>query len=254
MSSTTQDDLPEIVMTIPGPWPDPEQFAKDLAGKGGYIFQGDRIMHVATRRMTPIGVQLHDDQLAKIFQLAGQNRIPRKNIAEIREHVCAITLRGLGGSVPAAREMMRLATALMKAGGMGVKIDSCGIAHGREDWFKLSDQDNRRDTGGLYWAFVVTVGNEREMYTCGMHQLGFRDSITSMTMDMKERYFQLNNFNGYIYQARPVLANGDKLGSDDEAVFSIWHETCAMFPPKTLYHNPYGMWRIKRINEVDAQS
>jgi hypothetical protein len=241
-----QDALPDIVLTIPGPWRSPERFAEELAGKGGYLLQGNEIVNVATRRAIPFGVQLPDAELPRMFQLAGQNRIPKKNLAELKHHACALTLRSCGGSVPAAREMMRVATAVMRAGGMAVKVDSAGIAHGREDWFKLAGD---KQPGGLYWAFVATIASERETYTCGMHHLGLRDSITAVDMPPKERWFHLNNFNGYVYQAHPVLGDGDVLGNEESAIFRIWQEPCTIYGPDTLYHNPYGMWRLKRASE-----
>jgi hypothetical protein len=250
MPVEAQDDLPEIVLTIPGPWRTPEQFAEALAGKGGYLMEGNAITHVATRRSIPIGVQLHDEELPRIFQLAGQDRIPRKEIAALKEHVCVITMRGYGGSVPAAREMLKATSAVMRAGGRAVKVDSAGIAHSREDWFKLA---NDPQPGGLYWAFVATVGNERETYTCGMHNLGLRDAITDVALPPKERWFHLNNFNGYVYQANPTLGNGDLLGDEQQAAFRVWQEPCTLHPPDTLYHNPYGMWRLRAANEPGAQ-
>jgi hypothetical protein len=244
-----QDSLPDIVLTIPGPWRSPERFAEDLAGKGGYLLQGNEIVNVATRRAVPFGVQLHDDDLPRIFQLAGQDRIPKKNLGELKHHACSLILRANGGSVAAAGEMMRVATAVMRAGGIAVKVDSAGIAHGREKWFKLAGD---KQPGGLYWAFVATVGNDRETYTCGMHHLGLRDSITAIDVPAGERWFHVNNFNGYVYQANPVLEDGDALGDEPSAVIRIWQEHCTIYAPGTLHHNPYGMWRLKRVDD-DAE-
>jgi hypothetical protein len=245
-ASESQDAPPTISLTIPGPWKTPERFAEALAGKGGYLMQGNAITHVATRRSVPFGVHLHDDDLPRLFRLASHNRISKKNLAELSDHAAVLTLVGYGGSVPAAREMMQVATAVMRAGGMAVKIDSAGLAHGRDDWFKLAGD---KEPGGLYWAFVNTVGDERETYTCGMHHLGLRDAITGVDLPGKDRWFHLNNFNGYVYQAKPTLGNGDALGDEHSAIFRAWQETCTIYPPGELCHNPYGMWRLKRIDD-----
>jgi hypothetical protein len=204
---------------------------------------------MVTRRSIPFGVQLHDDRLADEFERCGQGRIPRKNLAELQKHVCVLTLLAPGGSVESAREMMQAATAVVQAGGMAVKVDSAGIAHGHDDWLKLA-ADNQ--PGGLYWTFVATDQDDAsgQTYTCGMHHLGLRDAITAIPdMPARERQFHLNNFNGYVYQSGITIGNGDPLGDENAAKFRVWQEPCTIHPPGTLRHNPYGMWRIKRAED-----
>jgi hypothetical protein len=243
------DALPSISLTIPGPWQTPERFCEAIAGKGRYILQGNTLTHMVTRRSIPFGVQLHDDRLAGEFERCGQGRIPRKNLTELERHVCVLTLLVQGGSVESAREMMQAATAVLQAGGMAVKVDSAGIAHGHADWLKLAAD---KQPGGLYWAFVATDHDDAsgQTYTCGMHHLGLRDAITDIAdMPARERQFHLNNFNGYVYQSGATIGNGDPLGDENAAMFRVWQESCTIHPAGTLRHNPYGMWRIKRAKD-----
>jgi hypothetical protein len=243
------DALPSISLTIPGPWETPERFCEAIAGKGGYVLQGNVLTHMVTRRSIPFGVQLHDDRLAEEFERWGQGRIPKKNLAELKGHVCVLTLLAAGGSVEAAREMMQAATAVVQAGGMGVRVDSAGIAHGRSDWLKLAGD---KEPGGLYWALVATNHDDAsgQTCTCGMQHLGMRDAITDIAdMPAKERWFHLNNFNGYVYQSGATIGDGDPLGDENAATFRVWQEPCTIHPAGTLRHNPYGMWRITRVEE-----
>ena len=237
------DKIPEILMTIPGPWRGPVEFAEELAGKGGYLLQGDRITNVVTRQSTPFGVQLHDDGLAGAFQRAGAGSISPNDVARIETHVCVITLRALAGSIASAAEMMNVATAVMKAGGMSVRVDSSGLVHGRHHWLRLT-----KDTGtaALYRAFVNIFNDAECTYSCGMHQLGYRDAIICIPMSSEKRIFHLNKFNGYVYQMQPTLADEAEWGDE---VLRAKPEPCVLYPPGSLFHNPYGMWRITTIVE-----
>ena len=79
--------------------------------------------------------------------------------------------------------MMRVGSSVLGAGGIGVLVESSGVAHNKEDWMKLAGD---REAGGRYWAYVTLVGGKAadgrppQFYSCGMHALGFPDVITTL--------------------------------------------------------------------------
>src|SRR5271170_6048004 len=81
---------------------------------------------------------------------------------------------GPGGSMDAARTMMQAGAAMVRAGGAGVFIDNCGLAHGGQHWLEMTE-DGGPDA--LSFAFVAIVRGRNDVYTIGMHVLGLRDVV-----------------------------------------------------------------------------
>src|SRR5437879_1062353 len=124
-ATAAQDTLPPIVLGVPGRWKDGDELAQRLAAAGGgYLLEGESILNVATRRTFALKVVPREPRLDRLFALAGQGRVPREDIEKLKKHTCSVYVTGPGGSRNAAKEMLRLGSALMKAGGIAVKVQS----------------------------------------------------------------------------------------------------------------------------------
>lgn len=64
----------------------------------------------------------------------------------------------------------------MRAGGAGVFIDNCGLAHGGQDWIEMTE-DGAEDA--VSFAFVNIVAGEQEARTVGMHVMGYPEIVMS---------------------------------------------------------------------------
>jgi hypothetical protein len=243
-------DPPLIVFTVPGKWRDAADFAARLAATpGGYTFDLAKavIRNADTDRTQAAELLPRDPALKDVFFLAGGGRTRKADALAVGNHVSAVRLRGFGGSDAAAVEMMRLATAVLASGGVGVFVDSSGIAHTKDDWLKLAGDPK---SGGRYWAFVTLVsgtagdGGPGGFYSCGMHALGHPDVITNVVADPQEGWSLVHQFNGYVHQSGVEMHDGDPLGNEFGTLWKVRHERCEHYAPGELYHNPYGMWRI----------
>ena len=78
-----------------------------------------------------------------------------------------------------AHTMMRAASAVIRAGGAGVFIDNCTLAHGGQHWLDMTDDGRPERSASPY---VTLVGGETEVYTMGMHALGLRDILMNARM------------------------------------------------------------------------
>ena len=71
-----------------------------------------------------------DDQFPQIFESSCRMPAAKDELATLARYSVNIGLNGPGGSREAALAMMQAGAAIVRAGGAGVFIDNCGLAHG----------------------------------------------------------------------------------------------------------------------------
>ena len=247
-----QDEVPQIDLRVPGPWRAPEELDEALARTGAeYDVDEQGMVHRATGRRFDVGVSPHDDEIHEVF--AGAGRMTDEDVAKVASHAVKVHVSGPGGSPEAARAVMEAATALVRAGGYGVMVDNSGNCHGVDDWLALAGDTQ---PGGLYWAYVSVTGARDEVFSAGMHCLGFRDAEirdpeSLGAPDVNAVGFFLHNFLGYVYQSGNPIIDGDAMGDEESAMFRARAQPCTRFPVGSPWHNPYGVWRLEAIDDDD---
>lgn len=246
MVSSENDKMvgPEVTLRIPGTWRQPEEFYEALP-RGC--------------RATDNGIVLADGSAFELYVLPADTEFPgifacscpkqptaieRQRIDDYRVNVC---LTGRGGSLAAAQRIMAGAAAVLTAGGAGVFVDNSGIAHGAGDWLALLDG---ADTGGLYWAFVSAVRTDDELYSIGMHVLGFRDGILPLTGDDERDYRTLHSFLGYTAFSGAALRDGDLIADMVLPNFRALAQSDDRVPAEAPMFNPYGRWRLVPVDAL----
>jgi hypothetical protein len=137
------------------------------------------------------------------------------------------------------------AAAVMTAGGAGVFVDNSGIAHGATDWRTLLDS---ADDGGVYWAFISTVRGEDELYSIGMHILGFRDAIIPSTGNDEYDHRALHSFLGYTAFSGATIQDGELVGDVVLPTFRAHMQADERMPHDAPMFNPYGRWRLVAVD------
>src|SRR5262245_16585175 len=109
-----------IAFRIPGQWAHPKDFAQHLPA--GYRVTGEELI---LPDGTEVGFDARraDDQFARIFRTSCRQPPTDEELATVDGYTVNILLSGPGGSMDAARTMMRAAAAVIQAGGAGVFID-----------------------------------------------------------------------------------------------------------------------------------
>jgi hypothetical protein len=136
---------------------------------------------------------------------------------------------------------MKAAAALIHSGGLGVKIESAGLAFNPVDWLRMAD-------GILtaHRAFVVYITHE-ETYSCGMHNLGLRDAIVKAS-DSDDPVELLRIFTRYQFVESPHTRAGSTFSVDENAPrYRLFDETESPFQSDSLFYNPYGFWRLEPV-------
>jgi hypothetical protein len=241
------DQLPKIIVGVPGLWPSRSEVVTSIATKsGGYLFAGMVLMEVATKDPFTLEVYDHAPQMRNAFAIAGGGRFSEAELDAIGSHTFTLYLSRDGGSPEAAWKVMRAARGLIQAGGLGVKVESAGLAVRPEVWSEWADTEFLPN---LYHAFVVRVGGPEGYFSCGMHNLGYRDVIVGPDEASADEAGELiHRFQLYELLENPDLQSGHTFSLDAEAPrFRVTAEECTTYPPGDSFHNPYGMWRLTRI-------
>ena len=235
---------PEIVLCIPGPWKDrSELLTRIVACDSGYLFAGQVLMNMESKQACQLDYTEQDPHMVKAFQAAGYHWTDTPEMAAIATHQSVVYLIGEGGSRENAEAMMLAAEAVLKAGGLGVKVESAGLAHSPDAW---TDMCQNLELFSAHRALVVYITGP-EVYSCGMHNLGLRDAITTIT-DKQDAVDLLRVFTWYQFTESPDLRAGQTFSVDVEAdIYRLREHEGIDYGEESLFNNPYGIWELEPV-------
>jgi hypothetical protein len=233
----------KIAMRIPGTWSHP----KDLIGRlpAGCRLTGDTL---ALRDGTEVefGAAAADDQFAEIFRSSCRQPATDDELATVDGYTANVFLSGPGGSLQSARTMMRAASAIVQAGGAGVFIDNCGLAHGGQNWLAMTD-DGSPDA--LSFAYVSIVRGRAEAWTMGMHVLGLRE-VVMKTADAEADEFGIIEVIRYLAQGEKPVGDGHLLADLNGPRFQAFVQESPKDLARSPMHNPFGRLKLVSMKDI----
>jgi hypothetical protein len=231
----------EVALRIPGQWASVEALAARLP-LGCRL--DDRYLYLEDDSKYEWNALNADDEFLKIFAQSCQ-RMPSERDRDVIEHYTVnFCLICPGGSIAAAKNVLRAAAAVLRAGGAGVFVDNAGIAHGSDDWHSLSEG---ADDGGVFWAFIAFIGNKKDIYSVGMHILGHRDAIMPRTGNDEKDRLILASFLGYTYRSGVTLSENEIIADPSLPSFQLKSDPDERMPKDAPMHNPFGRWRLEPV-------
>jgi hypothetical protein len=233
----------QIKLRIPGRWRNPGELVHRLPPP--YNLTSERFI-------PPDGTEIEfaplpaDEQFASVFRGACRSAAEPEELAAVDAYTVNYCLMGPGGSLDAARAMMRAGAAVVAAGGAGVFIDNCALAHGGRNWADMAE-DGGPDA--LSFAFVNVVGGRQEAYTMGMHVLGLPE-IVMKSQDARQDDFGIIDVVRYVCASEKPVGDGHILMDLEGPRF----KTIAL-PPGEQYkgspmHNPYGKLKLVSMRDI----
>jgi hypothetical protein len=187
--------------------------------------------------------------MAEAFEVAGEvTGISDEELSIIEDHTFVLYLVSETGNPAAAHEIAKAARALLAAGGTGVKVETAGKAFSAPLWAELVDDFEEEN---LYVLFVMDciVDDEGSVYSCGMHNLGLRDTIIS-DMEVDAATDILSIFGYYQLLDNPDITENEIFSEDEESpAFLILEEFDQPYEGDELFENPFGMWRLEPTEE-----
>jgi hypothetical protein len=242
----------KVIVGIPGPWKERSDLIEALldAHQGAYLFAGLVVMEVATKTGCEAVWVEHDDGLRASFTRAGQGALSPALLNAIGAHESAVYLMFDDAGYETARTAARFAGALLRAGGIAVKVESAGVAHAPERWLQACDSDEPFD---IYALFVVLVGGDDCYYSCGMQNFALRDTQVPASLGSQRGAELLNFFNLYQLVESPKLEDGQTFSLDENAPrFRMKREPYDPGYEEPLY-NPYGLWVLSPAEAPPAK-
>jgi hypothetical protein len=209
----------------------------------GFLVTGRRFVHLDSNTVLDIEIEPPDPRLEAAFKAAGAHWVSARDLKRIRQHKQVIYLVGECGSDTRAGVFMLAASAVLRAGGHSVKVESSGLAHSRAKWLQLT---HNHYLFRAHEAFVLYVTGD-DVFSCGMHNLGLPDAIIRSNASSNPVAL-LRTFTYYLFTESPVVRNGQTFAAaKGEPGYRLFHEASSPYPPGDLFANPYGVWRLEPL-------
>ncbi len=232
-----------IDVRIPGTWSHPRELIRRLPDGCRLTAEG-----LVLPDATPVefGAVPADDQFAQIFRSSCRRPATDDELATVDGYRVNVLLSGPGGSMAAARAMMRAAAAVVRAGGAGVFIDNSTLAHGGRDWLEMTE-DGGPDA--LSFAFVAIVRGKTDVWTMGMHVLGLRDVVMKRA-DLEADDFDIIEVIRYLCAGEKPVGDGHVIADENGPRFQAFTEYSPAELARGPLHNPFGRLRLVSLRDV----
>ncbi len=230
-------------LRIPGAWAHPGELIERLPE--GFRLTEDSLIcpDGAALEISPMPP---DDQFGEIFASACRRPATDEERATIGRYTVNIALSGPGGSMEAAQAMLRGGAAIVRAGGAGVFIDNCGLAHGGGDWVDMAD-DGSPDA--VSFAFVSIIQGEQDVWTMGMHVMGFSD-IAMRRADLDPEGEMIIETIRYICNEVKPIGDGHLLGDENGPRFRAAATDNDERVAGSPMYNPFGRLRLISLKDI----
>lgn len=231
-----------IILCIPGIWQNHQALLHALlTHETGYIYAGLIVKSLTSEYYAEIEEYKNDPNVSQAFRQQSMNRFSERELQEIEQHNMVIYVICKAGSIALAQQALLLGQALLKAGGLAIKIETSGLTHLRSDWLNF-DAHNPID---IYKAFIPIVSDQKLIYSCGMHQFGKADGC--INLKVKHASFILNQFLLYLLIESPTLIEKQTFSAEEgvEKLELYKKESRDFFDEDSLYFNQLGAWMLK---------
>jgi hypothetical protein len=232
-----------ITLRIPAKWAHPRELIERLPD-GCRLTPESLILpdktQIAFDPMPP------DNQFAEIFRSSCRKPATADELATVAGYTVNVGLRGPGGSMEAARTMMRAGAAIVRAGGAGVFIDNSTVAHGGQHWLDLTD-DGGPDA--LTFAFVAIVRGKSEVWTMGMHVLGLRDVVMTRA-DVEAGGFDIIEVIRYLSQGEKPVEDGHIIADENGPRFQARTQDSPAERTGSPMYNPFGRLKLVSMRDI----
>ena len=231
----------KIILCIPGVWENHQALLHALlTHETGYIYAGSIIQSLTNEYFAQIEEYENDPNVSQIFRSVSMGRFSESELVQIEQHKMVIYVVCEGGSIELAQQALLLGQALIKAGGLAIKVETSGLTHCQDDYLKFK-ADNLVD---LYKAFIPNITGNDLLYSCGMHQFGKPDG--SINLKVENASYILTSFLLYQLAENPEFSEKETFAAEKgmETLVLKMKESSDFFEQDSLYFNPLGTWML----------
>lgn len=240
------DSTAEIMidMRIPGTWAGPREIIESLPKDCRLTKEAVLVLDDGTRaEITPVPA---DEQFAGIFRTSCRRTPTEDERNAIDNYTANVLLSGPGGSMDAARAMMRVAAAIIRAGGAGVFIDNSGLSHGGQNWLEYTEDASPE---AVSFAFVSIYRGDDEVHTMGMHVLGYRDIVMKRT-DIEVQGFDIIEVILYVCRGDKPIEDGHLIADPEGPRFQVVFQPSNNERYPGPMKNPFGQMKLVSLRDI----
>jgi hypothetical protein len=242
--NTAETRVVNIALRIPGPWKELRELQRRLSN--GIAIRQDQLV-LPDGRAAWLDLRKADREFPKIFTTSCRREGSRTQSVNLKTYRTQLCLVGPGGSMDAARDMLELGAAVLRAGGLGAFIDNGLVAHWRADWHELCQ--HRSDPDAVFYTYVNMAHCPPDYFSCGMHALGYRDAIITTGDALPLALEALEDFLRATCRSDPQWQKDEIFASESGGRYRLTPEEYVV--PYTPFvkkdHpsiNPFGRWRL----------
>lgn len=232
---------------IPGSWESREEFLKSVivSTKGDFMFAGG--IFANPKENDHIELEFYEayEGMTEAFNYGGQGKITDITLHQISQHKGVVYLVFPPNIISQKERIAKFTKVISECGGIAVKLETSGIAHEWNEWFRLINSDNIFDQ---YCASVVLISDENKYYSCGMHSFELPDAQISRTINVEEAADLINRFNYWRILEKPILEIGHTFSLTSESqYFRLEMTSDKRHQSDDLFYNPKGIWDLEAI-------
>jgi hypothetical protein len=238
-----QDAAVRTVFRIPGNWRHPGELLERMP-PGFRLTPEALVMADGTEiELVPMPP---DDEFPGIFRTSCRQPAAEDELAIVDGYTVNIGLNGPGGSMEAALTMMQAGAAIIRAGGAGVFIDNCALAHGGRNWIEMTE-DGGPDA--VSFAFAGIVRGRHEVWTMGMHVMGLPDVVMKRA-DCDADTDIIVDVIRYLCSGEKPVGHGHVLADLDGPRYQAVATDSDEFNAESPMHNPFGRLKLVSVKDI----
>jgi hypothetical protein len=238
----------QTILCIPGNWTDASDLVSAIikATDGKFLFGGLIMINVESGFSCEVDVCESDERMAASFRHTGSlTGISQATIDQIEDHKTVVYLRATTGTFNSAMEIAQAGGALLKAGGIALKVETAGKGFDKERWLNCLEDLREPD---LYDMMVVdSLANDDGTFcSCGMQNFGLKDTMVA-NEDFQDAVDLIRIFSFYQIVDKPTIYANQTFGlGADAPSYYITEELNQPYKDIEIFGNPFGMWRLQR--------
>ena len=231
-----------ITLCVPGPWADAVEFGDKVAALAGSYSDAGRLM-LDAGDTDGIAIKLcaADPKLAVAFRIACQGKMDEEMLRVLARHALVAYLRFPADLAAQSERMLKFSRLMERAGGLAVKVESCGVAHSWAQWASLL----KGALPGQYAAGVTLVTSADFYYSCGMHNFGLPDCEVAGALDFDSAMHLMNQFNLWRLSTLSALSDGHSFSlGKGEPSYSLQQRSDQRNARSSPLFNAKGLWLL----------
>ncbi|WP_145227244.1 DUF4261 domain-containing protein [Gimesia algae] len=237
----------EVVVGIPIVLDSHDAFRDQVlsVARDRFLFAGQILMSLENSAAVRCEIHEADPNMALAFELGGQGTISENDLAAIAAHRSVVYLITDRTGLTELHQLHTFIDVTLECGGLGVKFENSGVAHGLSSWQQQKFCGNNLD---LLQSHVMLAGDEQFFYSTGMHIFGLPDATVPATIENQAAAQLLTEFNHYrIFEAAQIKDGQTFSLAADAPHFRLHLKEDEINAGQECFVNPYGRFLLEPL-------